>query len=127
MTTTILVPKLIDKTCFLKKVKAVKSIYRQDDIVFYDFSYNKESYPLQKTKKEILSMISTTMYSLFCKNFSDRIIPSDKQMDLYYFILPISDRKDSNNLVKQSIALRGVHKFLMIILNLITMVKNLNL
>ena len=106
----ILVPVFDEnKKCLTKKVKAITSKYGEENIRFYDFGYDKEKYPSQSLKKEIPSMISTTIYSIFKKSFSNGLIDPEKPLQLYYFILPMTNRKDLHNLNNGSIHLRVAH------------------
>ena len=80
-----------NKKCSIKKVKAITSKYGEENVSFYDFGYDNEKYPSQSLKKEIPSMISTTIYSIFKKNFADGLVDPEKLLQLYYFILPMTD------------------------------------
>ena len=105
--TFILVPDFdVNNKCSSKKVKAITCKYGEEGVSFYDYGFDKEKYPSQSLKKEIPSMISTTIYSIFRKSFNDGLVDPDKPLSLYYFILPMTDRKDSHNLNRGSIHLR---------------------
>ena len=85
----IFVPKIDEnKVCTKNKVKAITNIYGESDINFYDFGYDLEKYPSQNIKKEIPSMISTTMFSTFKKNFLDGVVDPDKPLKLFFLYYP---------------------------------------
>ena len=89
--TVISVSKYKDNRFEIKKVKAVTNVRGEDGVVFYDFGYDPKSYPLQKSKKELPDIFSSTLFLAFKRGFKEGLVDPNEHLQTLFFILPMTD------------------------------------